>query len=105
MGATLAKLSCTSVTCSGVMFGSSCLPSPAPPAERGKQTTTFVASTSPSVRRGRRLDARLGEARCARGFRTASQVIEPGERQADRVEAEIDQERQLRPAGDGDRLA
>src|ERR1700736_6371336 len=52
-----------------------------------------------------RSDPRLGEARRARRHRTLAQIVPPCERQADRVERQIDFQRQLRTAGDGDRLA
>src|SRR5271156_1533575 len=51
------------------------------------------------------LDARFGKARHAGFRRCLAQVEPPGERQAGCVEAEIDDERELRTAGDGDRLA
>src|SRR3954447_931053 len=49
--------------------------------------------------------ARFGEAWRAFALRAATQVEPPGQREAGRVEAEIDRERELRPAGHGDRLA
>src|SRR5215471_897748 len=51
------------------------------------------------------LNARLRQARCAGGFRTPAQVEPPGEREACRVEDEVNHERKLRPAGHRDRLA
>src|ERR1700756_5069942 len=50
-------------------------------------------------------DPRFGKARRARGLRALAQVEPPGEAEADRVEAEIDRQRELRPAGHRDRLA
>src|ERR1700726_2106995 len=50
-------------------------------------------------------DARPGETCRARRHRTLAQIVPPCERQADRVERQIDFQRQLRTAGDGDRLA
>src|ERR1700726_1987638 len=47
----------------------------------------------------------LGEARYARRRRTPAQVMPPGEREADRVERQVDFQRELRTTGDGDRLA
>src|SRR6185437_7700143 len=45
------------------------------------------------------LNARLGEARCARGLRTLAQVEPPGRGEAERVEGEIDDQRELRATG------
>ena len=50
-------------------------------------------------------DPRLSEAGCARSHRRAAQIEQPGQRQADRVEAEINDQRGLRAAGRRDRLA
>src|ERR1700676_2373281 len=47
----------------------------------------------------------LGEARYARRRRTPAQVVPPGEREADRVERQVDFQRELRTTGDGDRFA
>src|SRR3954447_4128974 len=54
---------------------------------------------------GTTLYARLGETGCTRLHRALAQVKPPGQRQAARVEREIDDQRQLRSAGHGDRLA
>src|SRR5437868_15467637 len=51
-----------------------------------------------------RLHACFGEARDTRLGGAATQVIDPGERETDRVERQIDEERELRPAGQSDRL-
>src|SRR5258708_32449691 len=58
------------------------------------------------LRRGRGSShARFGEARYARLGRALAQVVEPGEREARRVEPEIDDQGELRAAGERDRLA
>src|ERR1022692_3111941 len=49
--------------------------------------------------------ARFGEARRTRRYGALAQVEPPGERQADRVERQVDFQRELRTTGDGDRLA
>src|SRR3954469_6527827 len=50
-------------------------------------------------------DPRLSEVRCTRSHRRAAQIEQPGQGQADRVEAEINDQRGLRAAGRCDRLA
>src|ERR1700729_3504858 len=50
-------------------------------------------------------NTRLGEARYAPRRRTPAQVMPPGQREADRVECQVDFQRELRTTGDGDRLA
>src|SRR6516162_5443159 len=49
--------------------------------------------------------ARFGEAGCTLRRRAAAEVEPPGHRKADRVEGEINHQRELRSAGDRDRLA
>src|SRR3954447_22754601 len=51
------------------------------------------------------LDTCSGEAGRAFALRAATQIEPPGQREAGGVEAEIDRERELRPAGQRDRLA
>src|ERR1700692_2796694 len=62
-------------------------------------------TSSRRITRACRSHPRLGEARHARLRRTPAQVEPPGEREAGRVEHQIDLQRQLRTPGDGDRLA
>src|ERR1700687_307943 len=57
------------------------------------------------VNRYSRSHARFGEARRTRRHGALAQVEPPGERQADRVERQVDFQRELRTTGDGDRLA
>src|SRR6516164_1086506 len=49
--------------------------------------------------------ARFGEAGCTLRRRAAAEIEPPGHREADRVESEINHQRELRSAGDRDRLA
>src|SRR6185312_527458 len=51
------------------------------------------------------LHTRFGEARRTRGLRTLAQVEPPGRGEAGRVESEINDQRELRAAGERDRLA
>src|SRR6516162_2885495 len=51
------------------------------------------------------LNARFSEAGRTLRHRAAAKVEPPGHRKADRVEGEVDHQRELRSAGDRDRLA
>src|ERR1700732_543762 len=94
MGTTLEKLCWTSLTWSGVIASSRLSTSP---REWGEVHLNRAKARSSN--------ARFGEAPRARLRRTLAQVDPPGRRQTDRIESKIDNQRQLRSTGDGNRLA
>src|SRR6185437_10323026 len=91
IGATLEKLCCTSLICSGVILAAPLVTSP---HQRGEVLERCCSS-----------DPRAGEAGSARLLGSSAQVEPPGQRQADHVEAEEKFQRQRRSAGRRDRLA